>query len=148
MRTRDTDESGSFSADGRWLAYASNATGRFEVYVAAFAPSGPIGGERWLISNKGGLHPVWSPNGRELLYQADNQIMAVGYTVTGNAFVAERPRVWAPNVRAAGGFDLSSDGKRAAVFAPVATKALEQENTVSIVLNFFAELRRRAPIGQ
>ena len=92
------------------------------MYVRAFAASGSAGRERWPISNSGGLAPAWSPNGRELLYRAGNQIMSVGYTVSGDSFVAEKPRVWAANVRAAGGFDLAPDGKRVAMIVPLATK--------------------------
>ena len=140
---------GSFSPDGRWLAYASDESGRFEVYVQAFVASGSAGGERKLISNSGGLSPTWSPNGRELLYRAGDQIMTVGYTVSGDSFDADKPRVWAANARGAGGFDLAPDGKRVAMFVPLATKdASPRENTVVVVLNFFDELRRRAPIGQ
>ena len=120
------------------------------MYVRAFAASGSAGGERWPISNSGGLSPAWSPNGRELLYRAGDQIMTVGYTVSGDSFVAERPRVWAANVRGAGGFDLAPDGKtRGHVRAGRDEGCLAaQENTVVFVLNFFDELRRRAPIGQ
>jgi serine/threonine-protein kinase len=56
-----TDLDGSFSPDGRWLAYASNESGRFEVYVRAFAASGSAGGERWPISNSGGCRPHGRP---------------------------------------------------------------------------------------
>jgi serine/threonine-protein kinase len=149
LTTKYTDMDGSFSPDGRWLAYASDESGRFEVYVRAFAASGSAGGGRWLISNSGGLSPAWSPNGREVLYRAGDQIMTAGYTVSGDSFVAERPRVWAANARGAGGFDLTPDGKRVAMFVPLATKdAPQRENTVVVVLNFFDELRRRVPIGQ
>ena len=151
LTTKYIDLDGSFSPDGRWLAYASNESGRFEVYVRAFAARGSADGERRLISNSGGLSPAWSPNGRELLYRtvAGDQIMTVSYTVSGDSFVAEKARVWAANVRGAGGFDFAPDGKRVAMFVPVATKdASPRENTVVVVLNFFDELRRRAPIGQ
>ena len=147
--TKYNDMDGSFSPDGRWLAYASDESGRFEVYVQAFVASGSAGGERKLISNSGGLSPTWSPNGRELLYRAGDQIMTVGYTVSGDSFDADKPRVWAANARGAGGFDLAPDGKRVAMFVPLATKdASPRENTVVVVQNFFDELRRRAPIGQ
>ena len=149
LTTRYHDRDGSVSPDGRWLAYMSDESGRFEVYVRAIAASGSAGGERWLISNSGGKWPAWSPNRRELLYQAGDQIMTVGYTVSGDAFVAERPRVWAANARGVDGFDLTPDGKRVAMFVPLATKgASQRENTVVVVLNFFDELRRRAPLGQ
>ena len=62
------------------------------MYVRAFGVNGSAGGEKWLISNSGGLSPAWSPNGRELLYQAGDQIMTVGYTASGDSFVADRPR--------------------------------------------------------
>jgi Tol biopolymer transport system component len=47
-----------------WLAYMSNETGRYEVYVRDF----PTGNYKWQISNQGGLHPQWRSDGRELFY--------------------------------------------------------------------------------
>ena len=68
--TKYIDKDGSFSPDGRWLAYASDESGIFEVYVQALVASGSAGGGRKQISNSGGWSPAWSPNGRELLYRA------------------------------------------------------------------------------
>ena len=51
-----------FSPDGRWLAYASDETGRNEIYVQPF----PGPGRKWQISPEGGEEPVWARNGREL----------------------------------------------------------------------------------
>jgi len=68
------DESGaSFSPDGRWVAYQSNASMRSEVYVRRY----PHGGEQWQISNAGGESPLWSPDGKELFYVSSDTIMSV-----------------------------------------------------------------------
>jgi len=72
--TTPFDESGaSFSPDGRWVAYQSNASMRDEVYVRRY-PSGP---EQWQISNAGGESPMWSPDGKELFYASGETIMRV-----------------------------------------------------------------------
>ena len=65
---------GSISRDSRWLAYASDESGRYEVYGQAF----PDAKDRWTISTEGGSQPRWSPDGRELLYlQRDGTVMSV-----------------------------------------------------------------------
>jgi serine/threonine-protein kinase len=143
-----TEMNATFSPDGKWLAYCSNATGTYEVFVQAF----PDTGGRWQISNAGGTVPVWSPNGRDLLYQAGDQIMAVPYTAKGDGFVAEKPRVWLEKLGGfrAGfgtGWDLAPDGKRVAVVTPAETPAApKQDHEVVMLLNFFDELRRRVPL--
>jgi eukaryotic-like serine/threonine-protein kinase len=62
------------SPDGRWLAYFSNETGRYEVYIQTFPkPSG-----KWQVTTSGGLHPTWSRDGKELFYLAlDQELMSV-----------------------------------------------------------------------
>ena len=55
----------------------------------------PDKGGKWQISNGGGVYPVWSRNGRELFFRTDdNRIMVAAYTVKGDSFVADKPRVW------------------------------------------------------
>ena len=76
------------------MAYASNESGKVEVYVRAFpSPSSGQGGE-WQVSNGDVTRPRWSRNGHDLIYQSGDQIMAVNYTVKGDTFVAGKPRVW------------------------------------------------------
>jgi len=75
------------------------------------------------------------------------------YTVNGDTFVAEKPRVWIPMLGAASilgsAWDLAPDGKRVAVLTPVeSADALEQEDEVVFLQNFFDELRRRVPVGK
>jgi serine/threonine-protein kinase len=145
LSTQFGDLNAVFSPDGRWLAYVSNETGRNEVYVRAFpAPVSGQGGRRQ-ISNNGGTSPHWSRDGRDILYRAGDEILAVDYTVTGDSFVAARPRVWG-KLDGATGFDLAPDGKRLLVSVPtVTTDAPKQEHTVVFLQNFFDELRRRVP---
>jgi serine/threonine-protein kinase len=62
-----------FSPDGRWLAYASDESGRWEVYVRPY----PGPGGRVQVSSDGGLEPLWSGDGRELFYRTSSAMMAV-----------------------------------------------------------------------
>ncbi len=70
-----------FSPDGRWLAYATNESGRFEVYVRPF----PGQGGRTVVSTDGGSEPVWSRDGRRLFYRRGSQIIAATVS-TGSSF--------------------------------------------------------------
>jgi Tol biopolymer transport system component len=65
------------SPDGKWIAYQSDESGRWEIYVRAF----PESDRKWLISNEGGTMPVWRPDGRELFYVSlDGKMTAVAVT--------------------------------------------------------------------
>jgi serine/threonine-protein kinase len=134
-----------FSPDGRWLAYHSNESGKSEVYVRAFPPPSSGQGGRWQISSSGGAFPHWSRNGHDLLYQSGDQIMAASYTVKGDTFVAEKPRVWIAKL---GGteWDLAPDGKRVLVLTPAeSAEAPKPEHEVVFLENFFDYLRQRVP---
>ncbi|MGH9389309.1 MAG: TolB family protein, partial [Vicinamibacteria bacterium] len=80
-----------FSPDGRWLAYMSHESGRFEVYVRSYPGPGGVS----QVSSEGGIFPAWSRTRRELFYRAlDGRIMVAPYTVTGDEFFAEKARIW------------------------------------------------------
>jgi hypothetical protein len=135
-----------FSPDGHWLAYESDESGKTEVHVRAFPPPAFGQGGQWVISTGGGEEPNWSRTNHELLYQAGDQIMAVGYSVKGGSFVAEKPRVWAPSL---GGKEwaLAPDSKRLVVMAPAESPETPKTNhEVVFLLNFFDELRRKVPL--
>jgi serine/threonine-protein kinase len=141
-----TEQYPRFSPDGRWLAYESNESGDLEIYVRPF----PGPGGKWQISTGGGTIATWSRARHELLYLApDGRIMVVPYTAGDEAFQAEKPRVWSETpvqVRPGIGtsFDLHPDGERV-VMAP-GTKATAGPTHVTLIFNFFDELRRVAPL--
>ena len=76
LRGKSDEQNGDVSPDGRWLAYESDESGQFEVYVRPF-PAVDQG--RWPVSNAGGRQPAWSRNGRELFYiAADGGLRSAG----------------------------------------------------------------------
>jgi len=135
-----------FSPDGRWLAYQSNETGRFEVYVRSF----PGPGGRWQVSTAGGEMPTWSPTGKELLFRVDQQVMVVEYSAAQQgSFNVSAPRRWSEtrltdlgsNVR---NFDVHPDGRR--VLAVISPQGEAARPEMVYMSNFFEELRRLAPV--
>jgi serine/threonine protein kinase/Tol biopolymer transport system component len=138
-----------FSPDGRWLAYMSNESGSYELYVRPF----PGPGGKWQISTAGGGYPKWSRNGKELFYQTmDNKIMVVTYIASGDSFHADKPQPWSPGQFTSLGanytFDLHPDGKRIAVLKAPGTEQNAAVNKVSFIFNFFDEVRSKFPPGK
>ena len=146
VRTLYRDALPQFSPDGRWIAYRSDETGSREIHVRPFPAAW---GGRWQISNGGGLFAFWSKNGRELFYEtADNQIMVVDYKVDGASFVAGKPRLWSEKrLLFVGGVnaDLAPDGKRFVMLMAPETGTEKGSVHVTMLLNFFDEVKRRIP---
>jgi eukaryotic-like serine/threonine-protein kinase len=135
----------SFSRDGKWMAYGSNESGSWEVYVRAF----PDNGSKVQVSGAGGRIPRWSPNGHEIFYRTDDQrIMVAGYTTKGGSFAVGSLRQWSQSRLADTGvlsnFDLSPDGRRIVALMPaVRSEDQQTENHVTFMLNFPDDVRRR-----
>jgi hypothetical protein len=107
------------------------------VYVRPFSEAGG----KWPVSTGGGISPVWSKKERKLFYGTDDGIMIVTYTATGQTFTAGNPQLWVkkPNL---GFFELAPDGKRFAIVQSE-TPAQRGLTQLTVVLNYFSELRRR-----
>jgi len=109
----------------------------------------PGPGGEWQVSIAGGAGPTWSRSRRELLYRGDDaRIMVAAYTVEGDSFRAEKPRVWSPGLVPPRIYDLHPDGERVAVLMVSWDEAEARRDHVTLILNFFDELRRVAPVGR
>ncbi len=104
------------SPDERWLAYVSDETRRFEVYVQPI----PQTGAKFQITRDGGEHPVWSPDGHELYFNRGDRLFEVAVK-TDPAVVASTPVApIAGFVQGSGRrqFDITSDGKQFLMLFP------------------------------
>ncbi|MBA3231929.1 MAG: protein kinase [Acidobacteria bacterium] len=138
--TPSTEWGAAFSPTGRWIAYTSDASGRYEVYVRLASGEGG----QWQISSGGGEEPVWSRDGRELFYRIGYKWMAVEVG-SGPDFTAGSPRLLfeAPYQNLSGfSYDVTPDGER---FLMVQLPDTGPQRRVNVILNWFAELRR---VGQ
>ena len=120
------------SPDGRWLAYQSDETGRFEVYVR---PYPDVNAGRWLVSTTGGTAPRWSGDGRELFYYDGEALVRVSIAATGPSLAHGRPARLFP-LKPFGGrlgphFDVAPDGQRFLVLMP---GTIEAPRNASLVL--------------
>ena len=141
-----------FSPDGRFIVYFSTEAGgsTYDVYVRPF----PGPGGKWRISTTGGIYPEWSATTRELLFlnyldPAPSKIMAAPYTIVGESFHNETPKVWSPTSvqntsTTNSGYDLHPDGKRIAA-AAVVDQGYTVQDKVVFVFNFAEYLSKIAP---
>jgi Tol biopolymer transport system component len=111
LRTPYQEGLGVFSRDGRFVAYQSNESGRNEIYVLPLSGNGA----KWQISTEGGTRPRFSRDGRQLHYlSADNQLMAVDFTTSGDELAAGVPRpLFDSKMRnsPAWQYDVAADGR-------------------------------------
>ena len=87
------ERSPQLSPDGRWLAYSSDETGDYEIYVQSFAAEGKLGSGKKRVSTSGGKFPVWRHDGKELFFvAADGSMMVTSVKTGGNEFEFESPK--------------------------------------------------------
>ena len=141
LKTPANEAAPQFSPDGQWIAYVSDETGRWEVYVRPY----PGPGAKYPVSTEGGTEPVWNPAGHELFYRTGNRMMSVDVSFTPG-FSAAKPKKlfegpWLPTPLTVANYDVSRDGKRFLML-----KAAEPDNTarhIVVVQNWFEVLKKR-----
>ena len=134
-----------FSPDGRWLAYVSDESGGYEVYVRPYPGPGGV----TPISTHGGTDPAWAPDGRELFYlegrSPSTKLMAVSVK-TEPALRVGKPRLlFAGNYMGGSpygrSYDITPDGQRFLMAKQEQTEVAQ----INVVLNWFEELKRLVP---
>jgi serine/threonine-protein kinase len=141
---------GIVSPDGRWLAYDTNDTGRFEVHVRPFPA---VNSGHWQVSTTGGTQPLWARSGQELFYfAADGALMRVA-VAGGSAWTASAPMkvlearyVVAPAGAAYRNYDISADGQRFLMIKAGGSDATAAPSQIVVVHHFDEELRRLVPV--
>jgi serine/threonine protein kinase/Tol biopolymer transport system component len=140
VSTKAHEGGGQFSPDGKWVAYASDEFGEFQVFLRSFA--GPD--RKWLVS-QAGKYPVWNRNGKELFYRDGNKMMAVNVSVRNGEPVFSLPQLLFDQSYEFGtgqtttNYDVSPDGQR---FLMVKSAAGARE--LNVVLNAFDDPVRLA----
>jgi len=142
LQTQFNERDGAFSPDGRWVAYVSDESGRYEIYVQAF----PLSGAKFQVSAGGGVEPTWRRDGSELFYRsADGNLVAVPVK-SGATFEvgAPRPLFRIPSAATSNPFDSyiyasSNDGQR---FLVAANPGGEKTAPITVVLNWQAGLKK------
>jgi WD40 repeat protein len=144
-----------FSPDGDWLAYVSDESGRFEIYIQQYPQ-----GQKLTVSTEGGNGPVWRLDGEELFYEGQvggvSKLVAVSVRRDGDSLVLGRPvglfdlrtpgptgafDLYAPTQNAGASFDVLPDGRFVMVREPDPTRTRE----IVVVQNWTEELKRLVP---
>jgi Tol biopolymer transport system component len=137
LKTNFSETRPTLSPDGRWLAYQSNESGRFEISVRSF----PDAAAPQRITTEGGIFPTWAHDGTLFYRGLNGMIMAVATTTTMQEFRAETPRPLFDAYRYENFFGAAPDGKRLLMVKRFETE--QRPTAISLVQNFVAELRQR-----
>jgi serine/threonine-protein kinase len=152
LQTPFVERTAELSPDGRWLAYESNDTSQFQIYVR---PYPDVDKERIPVSTTGGRQPHWSRDGRELFY-IDGEGTIVSLRVGAGATWSVRPGTrtplaantyFTPETAPARTYDVSPDGKRFLMVKELGAASQPSAPTsIVVVRNWVEELKRLVPV--
>jgi Tol biopolymer transport system component len=143
MATPGIIRNAQFSPDGKWVAYASNESGKFEIYVTSF----PAAQGKWQVSSAGGTQPRWRGDSKELFYiAADGKIMAVPVSVGANFDAGAPAALFQAHARELlgtseqVGYDVTKDGQRFLINTQVKNA---DTHPMTVILNWDAEMKKK-----
>jgi len=134
---------GVWSPDGRWIAYSSDESGRWEVYVETHTGAG----QKVMISITGGWQPAWSRDGKELFYRWGDKMIAATFETEPDFMVTQFEELFKGRYLCnivTRSYDVAPDGRFLMIQEP-------QEPTplgINVVFNWFEELKRLVPTGK
>jgi Tol biopolymer transport system component len=138
--TEFQEASAVFSPDGRWVAYHSDESGEFEVYVTPF----PGPGRRWQVSSASGAYPAWSSDGRQIIFTRMNGVlMSAGVRAVGETFVVDgEEELFTMQPPEVGGpyYSISSDAERVLIIPGTAQRA---DSLLHLLVNWPTALEAR-----
>jgi Tol biopolymer transport system component len=142
LATKASETSGQISPDGKWVAYASNESGEWEIYVTTF----PTAAGKWQVSRGGGTEPRWRGDGKEIFYiGARGTLTAVPVNSEGTFSTGNPTPLFQSQLRAQVSstdifnYDVTRDGQR---FLVNHYAKPQQVAPLHVVLNSTAELRK------
>jgi Tol biopolymer transport system component len=131
----------SLSPDGKWMAYQSNESGRYEIYVRPY----PGPGGRWQVSLEGGTEPKWSPTGKDIFYRDGDKFVAAAvrtvpaFEVTGRTVLFSGTFQANPIGLPVTNYDVTKDGQTFVMLQ----QAQSTELSVYVTLNWFDQFRAK-----
>ena len=140
------------SPRGRWMAYQSDESGQYQVYVRPFPQ---VEDDLIPISNNGGIRPLWSRDGRELFYMQPGsppRLISVAidtrdadgtFAVRGREAIMDWPYFLQGQARS---YDVSPDGQRFLAIKPITGAGDATRPGINVVLNWHQELKRLVPV--
>jgi Tol biopolymer transport system component len=149
-RTQFRQESGRFSPDGRWIAYASNEFRKDEIYVRPFDGSAAVASSstgstpetgRVMVSKDGGRLPLWPRHGTELFYLGSDGYVKAVHVNTSGVFHAGIPKSLFKAPAKVLSWDVSSDGTRFLMVVP-STQSSSAQPPFNLVVNWQAALTK------
>jgi hypothetical protein len=139
LQTKYEEHGATFSPDGHWVAYHSDESGRFEIWVQGF----PERRGKWQVSTEGGAFPAWRANGKELYWvRLDSTLMAASVELQAAGVRPGRAEALFRLPAGSGHewFQPALDGQRFLVYEPEAVK--QEERPMVVVENWAGRLRR------
>ena len=151
VQTPADERNAEITPDGRWVAYQSNETGQYEIYVRPFPD---VSSGHWQVSTSGGTRPLWARNGQELFYVTPiGQLMGVRvdrearWTAGTPMKLLEGPYFFGGGAFAGRSYDVARDGRRFLMIKPVGgSERASAPASLVVVQNWFEELKRLVPV--